>query len=81
MDRDDAARRGWIAGRAVVLAATGLAMVMLHPAASPMAAFLVLGQGVYFIWRGATARRAPGPEAAARMRGPARRPSMPAGCR
>lgn len=68
MDRDDSARRGWIAGQAVVLAATGLAMMMLHPFASPLAAFLVFGQGVYFIWREGTARRAPSHEAAAHAR-------------
>ncbi len=68
MDRDDAARRGWIAGQAVVLAITGLAMMMLHPLASGFVALLVLGQGVYFIWREATARRAPTAEAAAHAR-------------
>lgn len=59
LDRDDAARRGWIAGQAIVLAATAIAMVLLHPLASGLAALLVLGQGVYFIWRETTARRAP----------------------
>lgn len=67
-NRDDAARRGWIAGQAVVLAATGIAMVLLHPFAAWMAALLVLGQGAYFIWREFTARRAPGAEAAAHAR-------------
>lgn len=67
-DRDDAARRGWIAGQAVVLAATGVAMLLLHPVAAWMAALLVLGQGVYFIWREWTARRAPTAEAAAHAR-------------
>lgn len=66
--RDDAARRGWIAGQAVVLAATGIAMVLMHPFASWMVALLVLGQGVYFIWREYTARRAPNAEAAAHAR-------------
>ena len=67
-DRDDAARRGWIAGQAVVLAATGLAMMLMHPFAAWLAALLVLGQGVYFIWREYTARRAPDTEAAAHAR-------------
>ena len=67
-DRDDAARRGWIAGQAVVLGATGIAMVLMHPFASWMAALLVLGQGVYFIWREFTARRAPSADAAAHAR-------------
>lgn len=66
--RDDAARRGWIAGQAVVLAATGIAMVLIHPFAAWMVALLVLGQGVYFIWREWTARRAPDAEAAAHAR-------------
>jgi hypothetical protein len=68
MDRDDAARRGWIAGQAVVLIVTGLAMMLLHPLASGFVALLVLGQGVYFIWRETTARRAPGAAAAAHAR-------------
>src|SRR5690348_596120 len=51
MGRDDAARRGWIAGQAVVLVATALAMLMMHRFAAWLAALLVLGQGVYFIWR------------------------------
>lgn len=68
MARDDAARRGWIAGQAVVLAATGLSMLMMHPFAAWMVALLVLGQGVYFLWREQTARRAPSPEAAAHAR-------------
>jgi hypothetical protein len=63
-DRDDAARRGWIAGQAVVLAATAIAMLMLHPFAAWMVAFLVMGQGAYFIWREHTARRAPSARAA-----------------
>ena len=67
-DRDDAARRGWIAGQAVVLAATGLAMVLMHPFAAWLAALLVLGQGVYFIWREYTARHALDAEAAAHAR-------------
>jgi pyruvate/2-oxoglutarate dehydrogenase complex dihydrolipoamide acyltransferase (E2) component len=33
-----------------------------------MAAILVLGQGVYFLWRETAARRAPSPEAAAHAR-------------
>src|SRR5690606_13572917 len=61
-DRDDAARRGWIAAQAVVLAATALAMLLLHPFAAWMVALLVLGQGAYFLWRETTARRAPSPE-------------------
>ncbi len=68
MDRDDAARRGWIAGQAVVLAATAISMILLHPFASWMAALLVIGQGVYFFWREWTARRAPTIEAAAHAR-------------
>ncbi|MFT3722341.1 MAG: hypothetical protein QM773_02055 [Hyphomonadaceae bacterium] len=68
MDRDDAARRGWIAGQAVVLLITGLAMMLLHQLASAFVALLVLGQGVYFIWREATARRAPSADAAAHAR-------------
>jgi hypothetical protein len=65
---DDAARRGWIAGQAVVLIATSLAMMLLHPFAAWMAAVLVLGQGFYFFWREWTARRAPSAEAAAHAR-------------
>jgi ABC-type nickel/cobalt efflux system permease component RcnA len=68
IDRDDAARRGWIAAQAVVLAATALAMLMLHPFASWMVALLVLGQGVYFFWREHTARHAPLPTAAEHAR-------------
>jgi hypothetical protein len=68
IDRDDAARRGWIAGQAVVLIATSLAMMLLHPVAAWMAAVLVLGQGLYFFWREWTARRAPSAEAAAHAR-------------
>jgi len=67
-DRDDAARRGWIAGQAVVLAATALAMILLHTFAVWMVALLVAGQGVYFFWREYAARRAPSPEAAAHAR-------------
>lgn len=67
-DRDDVARRGWIAAQAVVLTATALAMMLLHPFASWMAALLVLGQGVYFIWREHTARHAPSAEAAEHAR-------------
>ncbi len=67
-DRDDAARRGWIAGQAVVLIATALAMILLHPSATWMVALLVMGQGVYFIWREWTARRAPSTEAASHAR-------------
>lgn len=65
MDRDDAARRGWIAGQAVVLAATALAMLLLHTLAAWLVALLVLGQGVYFFWREHAARGAPSAEAAA----------------
>jgi len=68
IDRDDAARRGWIAGQAVVLAATAITMIFLHPFAAWLTALLVLGQGVYFIWREYTARRAPTTEAAAHAR-------------
>jgi hypothetical protein len=68
VDRDDAARRGWIAGQAVVLAATALAMILLHPFAAWLVALLVIGQGVYFFWREHTARRAPDAEAAAHAR-------------
>jgi hypothetical protein len=67
-DRDDAARRGWIAAQAVVLAATALAMLLLHPFAAWMVALLVLGQGAYFIWREHAARRAPSAEAAMHAR-------------
>jgi ABC-type nickel/cobalt efflux system permease component RcnA len=67
-DRDDRARRGWIAAQAVVLAATSLAMILLHPFASGMIALLVLGQGAYFLWREHIARRAPTPEAAIHAR-------------
>jgi hypothetical protein len=68
LDRDDRLRRGWIAAQAVILAATALAMLMLHPFAVWMAAVLVLGQGVYFLWRESIARRAPTPDAAAHAR-------------
>lgn len=68
MDRDDTARRGWIAGQAVVLAAAALAMILLHSFAVWLAALLVAGQGVYFLWREYVARRAPSPEAAAHAR-------------
>jgi hypothetical protein len=67
-DRDDAARRGWIVGQAVVLAATALAMILLHSFAVWMVALLVAGQGVYFFWREYVARRAPSPEVAAHAR-------------
>ncbi len=67
-DRDDRARRGWIAAQAVVLTATALAMLMLHPFASWMVGLLVLGQGFYFFWREYTARRAPSPTAAEHAR-------------
>jgi hypothetical protein len=67
-DPDDAARRGWIAGQAVVLAATALAMILLHSFAAWMVALLVAGQGAYFFWREHVARRAPSPEAAAHAR-------------
>ncbi len=68
IDRDDTARRGWIAAQAVVLAATALAMLMLHSFAAWLTALLVLGQGAYFFWREHTARRAPSPEAAIHAR-------------
>lgn len=68
IDRDDTARRGWIAAQAVVLAATALAMLMLHAFAAWLTALLVLGQGAYFFWREHTARRAPSAEAAAHAR-------------
>ncbi len=67
-ERDDRARRGWIAAQAVVLAAAALAMILMHPFASGMVALLVLGQGVYFLWREHTARRAPSPETAEHAR-------------
>ncbi len=67
-DRDDAARRGWIAGQAVALMATAIAMILLLVAAAWMAAMLVIGQGCYFFWREWTARRAPTAEAAAHAR-------------
>jgi hypothetical protein len=67
-DRDDAARRGWIAGQAVVLAVAALAMMLLHSFAVWMVALLVAGQGVYFFWREHVARRAPTPEAASHAR-------------
>jgi hypothetical protein len=67
-DRDDAARRGWIAGQAVVLIATALAMILLHPLAVWLVALLVTGQGLYFFWREWTARRAPNAEAARHAR-------------
>lgn len=68
IDRDDAARRGWIAGQAVVLLATAMTMILLHPMAAWMAALLVAGQGAYFFWREWTARRAPSAAAAAHAR-------------
>lgn len=68
MNRDDAARRGWIAGQAVVLGATAIAMILLHPLAAWLAAFLVFGQGAYFFWREHVARRAPSSEAAEHAR-------------
>lgn len=67
-DRDDAARRGWIAGQAVVLGITAIAMMILHRFAAWLVALLVLGQGVYFIWREHTARHAPDAETAAHAR-------------
>jgi hypothetical protein len=67
-DRDDAARRGWIAGQAVVLIATALAMILLHRLAAWLVALLVMGQGLYFFWREWTARRAPTAEAATHAR-------------
>ena len=63
-DRDDAARRGWIAAQSVVLGVTALSMMLLHPLAAWLVALLVIGQGVYFIWREHTARRAPNAECA-----------------
>lgn len=67
-DRDNAARRGWIAGQAVVLIATSLAMILLHTIAVWLVALLVMGQGVYFFWREWTARRAPNADAASHAR-------------
>jgi len=67
-DRDDAARRGWIAAQSVVLGVTALSMMLLHPLAAWLVALLVIGQGVYFIWREYTARRAPNAECAAHAR-------------
>ena len=66
--RDDAARRGWIAGASRRPRRHALAMLMLHPFASWMVALLVLGQGVYFFWREHTARHAPSPTAAEHAR-------------
>jgi hypothetical protein len=63
-DRDDAARRGWIAGQAVVLGVTAIAMMLLHSFAAWLIALLVFGQGAYFIWREHTARHAPDAETA-----------------
>ena len=63
-DRDDAARRGWIAAQSVVLGITALAMILLHPLAAWLVALLVIGQGAYFIWREHTARHAPNAESA-----------------
>jgi hypothetical protein len=68
VSRDDVARRGWIAAQAVVLAATSLAMILLHSFAAGLVALLLLGQGVYFLWREHVARRAPTAEAAAHAR-------------
>ena len=67
-DRDDAARRGWIAAQSVVLGVTALSMILLHPLAAWLVALLVIGQGVYFIWREHTARHAPNAETAAHAR-------------
>ena len=64
IDRDDAARRGWIAAQSVVLGITALAMVLLHPLAAWLVPLLVIGQGAYFIWREYTARHAPNAESA-----------------
>ena len=58
-DRDDAARRGWIAAQSVVLGITALAMILLHPMAAWRVALLVIGQGAYFVGREYTARHAP----------------------
>lgn len=66
--RDDAARRGWIAGQAVILAATALAMILMLQLAAWLVALLVLGQGVYFFWRERASRAAPSPEASAHAR-------------
>ncbi|MDP3495498.1 MAG: hypothetical protein Q8R82_20515 [Hyphomonadaceae bacterium] len=63
-DRDDAARRGWIAAQSVVLGVTALSMILLHPLAAWLVALLVIGQGAYFIWREHTARHAPNAESA-----------------
>ena len=63
-DRDDAARRGWIAAQSVVLGITALAMILLHPMAAWLVALLVIGQGAYFFWREYTARHAPSVESA-----------------
>ena len=68
IDRDDAARRGWIAGQAVVLMATAIAMILALWVAAWMAALLVAGQGLYFFWREWTARRAPSAAAAMHAR-------------
>ncbi len=66
--RDDAARRGWVGGQAVVLAATAGAMLLSHPFAAWLVALLVIGQGAYFFWREWTARRAPTADAAMHAR-------------
>ena len=67
-DRDDAARRGWIAAQSVVLGVTALSMIVLHPLAAWLVALLVIGQGAYFIWREYTARHAPNADAASHAR-------------
>ena len=65
IDRDDRRRRAYMTSQAVVLLATGLSMALMHASAAWLAALLVGGQGVYFLWREAARRRAPTPEAAA----------------
>ena len=43
-------------------------MVLMHPFAAWLVALLVLGQGVYFLWRQHTARHAPSAKAAEHAR-------------
>jgi len=64
VDRDDRRRRLWMYTQAGLLAATGVSMALLHSWSVWLAAFLLGGQGLYFIWREWTRRRAPTPEAA-----------------
>lgn len=63
-DRDDRARRRALAAQGLLLAATGLSMLMMHILSAWLCAFLVAAQGGYFLWRERTARGAPTPETA-----------------